>query len=268
MQRLDVSGQSKGGFIAEVLQTVLSEGALLFLAATTLLCTLAGPFGTYDHMTLPIRYLFWFGITAGGMLMFVALRLAAVRWIGPGRQMRFDLCLLAGMTTGMAAYAALMYRLAGAEDLYSYTQTQFHVIAITATVYALRRVIPGLEDPRCTLAVDDQRTKDPASEQARLSRRLNNPDADILRLSVEDHFVNVVTTEGTERLRMRFTDAIDEMAPVDGFCTHRSHWVVESHVRGMSKDGSRIAVEMSNGDLIPVSRKYRPDLEERALGWA
>ncbi|MDK3017139.1 LytTR family DNA-binding domain-containing protein [Pseudodonghicola flavimaris] len=111
---------------------------------------------------------------------------------------------------------------------------------------------------------------DPPEEMAppppRLMRRLPETFAGpILRLSSEDHFVDVVGAEGHHRLRMRLTDAIDEMDTVDGYCSHRSHWVARVAIEGVEREGGRIFLRLVNGDRVPVSRTYKPDLEAAGI---
>ncbi len=87
----------------------------------------------------------------------------------------------------------------------------------------------------------------------------------VFRLAVRDHCVDVVTSEGVFTIRSRFTDAIAEMEPVEGHCAHRSHWVVDSAIEGTEKQGGKTFLRLSNGDLVPISRKYRPGLEQAGL---
>ncbi|MGV6802766.1 MAG: LytTR family DNA-binding domain-containing protein [Ruegeria sp.] len=88
---------------------------------------------------------------------------------------------------------------------------------------------------------------------------------EILRLTVRDHNVDVVTTEGTFTIRSRFADAISEMDPVSGHCTHRSHWVTDAAILSVSKSKGKTFLRLRNDDLVPVSRKYKPQLEEDGL---
>ncbi len=88
---------------------------------------------------------------------------------------------------------------------------------------------------------------------------------EIYRLTVRDHSVDVVTSEGTFTIRSRLTDAIADMEPVPGHCTHRSHWVVDAAIAGVEKQGGKICLRLRNDDLVPVSRKYKPLLEEDGL---
>ncbi|MDX1742426.1 MAG: LytTR family DNA-binding domain-containing protein [Ruegeria sp.] len=110
----------------------------------------------------------------------------------------------------------------------------------------------------------------PLSETApvspRLAKRLPGSfRGQIYRLTVRDHFVDVVTTEGTFTIRSRFTDAIAEMEPVSGHCTHRSHWVTDAAIDRVEKRGGKTFLRLKNKDLVPVSRKYKPQLEQDGL---
>ncbi len=102
--------------------------------------------------------------------------------------------------------------------------------------------------------------------QPRLVSRLPDSfDGEIYHLSVRDHLVHVATSQGRFTIRSRFTDAIAEMEPIAGHCTHRSHWVTEAAISGVEKQAGRTFLRMCNGDLIPVSRKYHPALEQAGL---
>ncbi len=98
-----------------------------------------------------------------------------------------------------------------------------------------------------------------------LNRLPDSFDGQIVRLSVRDHNVDVITTTGTFTIRSRFTDAIAEMEPMDGCCTHRSHWVVRSAIVGPERGGGKNWLRLSNGDRVPVSRKYKPMLEDEGI---
>ena len=88
----------------------------------------------------------------------------------------------------------------------------------------------------------------------------------MLRLTANDHFVEIATDNGAETLRMRLVDAIDEMEPVNGYCVHRSHWVSHEAIDRIERENShKIFVILNNNDRIPVSRKYRINLEN--AGW-
>lgn len=79
----------------------------------------------------------------------------------------------------------------------------------------------------------------------------------LIRLEVQDHYVLVVTSRGTQLLLMRLGDAIVEAGP--GQQVHRSHWVAEHEdnvlIRGSGKN-SRLCVRAADGFEVPVSRTF------------
>ncbi|MEM1007093.1 MAG: LytTR family DNA-binding domain-containing protein, partial [Pseudomonadota bacterium] len=100
----------------------------------------------------------------------------------------------------------------------------------------------------------------------RLTRRLPETfRGRIYRLTVRDHNVDVVTSEGLFTIRHRFKDAIDDMEPIAGHRAHRSHWIADAAVSGVQRVDGKIWLRLVNGDLVPVSRKYKPMLEQDGL---
>lgn len=81
-------------------------------------------------------------------------------------------------------------------------------------------------------------------------------DGALLHLSVSDHYVEVATDRGTGRVLMRFSDAIGEVASVDGLRVHRSHWVARAAVATVERDRGRTFLTLTNGARVPVSRAY------------
>ena len=87
----------------------------------------------------------------------------------------------------------------------------------------------------------------------------------LISISVRDHYVDVVTAKGTEMLLLRLSDAIREIAPIEGLQVHRSHWVAKGQVTAAIRKGDRAILTMSNGSDIPVSRTYVPALKAAGL---
>ena len=88
----------------------------------------------------------------------------------------------------------------------------------------------------------------------------------LIRLEVQDHYVLVVTTRGTELLLMRLGDAIAETGGNTGQQIHRSHWVSDTGVKSVIRDGGRnprLTVQTSDGQVLPVSRSQMPDVRSR-----
>ena len=98
----------------------------------------------------------------------------------------------------------------------------------------------------------------PAEIRARLYDRLPaGTTADVVRLTVNDHYVAVYLDDGTDhRLLMRLADAVAEMDGVPGFCTHRSHWVSQRHISRRTREDSRDYLLMTGDVRVPISKTY------------
>lgn len=85
----------------------------------------------------------------------------------------------------------------------------------------------------------------------------------LLRLSVQDHYTEVVTSRGRELVLLRFADALKETAAMPGLRVHRSHWVADAHVESLKRDNGRLLILTRDGTQIPVSRSYAEDVRRR-----
>ncbi|MEX0308007.1 MAG: LytTR family DNA-binding domain-containing protein [Ruegeria sp.] len=215
---------------------------------------LAYSFAPFRDMTLSFsqRLLFWTGV------MLLAL---AATWTA-GKLVRERLSL-SGLLVRDLAFVLLILTLF-APSLWLLTWIVFTLNGLIAP--GLSMVIPyGLLFATGLLLVRKREDNVEAAEEPkpRLYTRLPATfQGQICRLSVRDHYVDVVTSEGTYTIRSRFTDAIAEMEPVPGHCTHRSHWVVDAEIVGVKKEAGKSFLNLSNGDQVPVSRKYKQKLVE------
>jgi DNA-binding LytR/AlgR family response regulator len=78
----------------------------------------------------------------------------------------------------------------------------------------------------------------------------------LLRLSVQDHYTEVVTSRGRELVLLRFSDALRETGGTPGLQVHRSHWVADAHVEAIKRDNGKILILARDGTQIPVSRSF------------
>lgn len=272
----------------------LSRGEVAILSLFSLLAAYGGPFGTFDF-SFGRRLLYWSLVVVSSALMaaFFARWARQRNWVR--KPLVADLMVVGLMTLcftpillGLTGY--LLPRQVSRPDSYIYFAQLVAVITLGVTLS--RRVIPHLvlgSDRHLPFAENDDLDlpegtgealgdedvpdePDPAMEEPegpprpRLYRRLpEGTDGEILRLTSEDHFVDVVTTDGTHRLRMRLADAIAELDTVEGLSTHRSHWVAREAIAGAEREGGRQFLVLVNGDRVPVSRTYKPVLEEAGL---
>ena len=86
-----------------------------------------------------------------------------------------------------------------------------------------------------------------------------------MALTVQDHYVNIRTTNGSELVLMRLADAIREVGDTKGLQVHRSHWIAVDQVTAASRKGDGAVLSMTQGDDIPVSRANVAKIREAGL---
>lgn len=231
----------------------------------TLVVAAAGPFGTYVSFSFAARLAFWGTIIVASGLVGTSLRGLAERVLPADRPISRDALVIVLMSLIFTPFVCLLSaRMSGQSGITmaGFLRTMSFVALVSLGISISRRLIALVFAPPPERPV----VPEPDAELPRLARRLPSGfDGNVIRLNVKDHQVNVVTTEGDYALRLRFGDAVDEMAPVDGFCTHRSHWVARRAVSGAEKDQGKTYLRLVNGDRVPVSRTYMPDLEDAGL---
>ena len=226
--------------------------AFVFLS---LLASISAPFGGHS-MSFVQRFLFWLLVmgVAGG-IAHQSHRLVE-RHLPDAALLGKDLMIVALVTLLFTPALWLLIRLlalpsaAASPDLWS--MARYGTIFASGLIILRRGVLSGnaVEKP----------------SQPRIYKRLPEGFSEqILRLTVRDHSVDVVTDQGVHTIRSRFGDAIDEMSPIAGHCTHRSHWVTEAAIESVERSGGKTHLRLTNGDLIPISRKYRPGLEDAGI---
>ncbi len=248
----------------EIFHPLTKRSNLALLAVVTFLFATMGPFGTYDAHSFLYRLLCWSIVSVAYLVVGSVCYRISRSLFPPDRPILQDLAMAALTILSFTPLLWLLTRHHSFEDLPlspSFLNMGNFATVITFCVCALRRIIPGIEPIGYFGAKSGQKSEGP-----RLTRRLSPEfSGPILRLSVRDHFVDVISATGAETIRMRFADAIDEMDTVAGYCTHRSHWVTRDAIAGSERDGSKIFLRLVNGDRVPVSRKYKPALEEAGL---
>lgn len=87
----------------------------------------------------------------------------------------------------------------------------------------------------------------------------------LIAIQAEDHYLRVHTTNGSDLILMRLSDALDELNGVEGAQTHRSWWVARGAVRGARRHEGRATLRLDGGLTAPVSRRFARALRES--GW-
>ena len=239
-------------------------GAVVIVA---LLVGFTGPFGTEVYMALAPRLAYWLG-------MIVTTYATGLFFSSLVRQTLAPLALPSPWRIGLTAFVTSLPVLAlvvsfnalflGLElptgiALVSAWLTSFvisfgiiilHVLAENGAASATGK--PETEHPE----------RDPPPLLERLPVELRGP---LVRLSMQDHYVEVETVKGTTLILLRMSDAIKETEGATGLRIHRSHWVARDQITRVERRDGKVVVETKTGARLPVSRGYLPALRETGL---
>lgn len=224
-------------------------------ALATVLCTIAGPFGTHAVFEVLPRFLYWAGVTAVSVLGSVLCMRLSER-----RSPWSKLAVWGGFTLLLAGALHLLNSLLFSNWV---GLDQFvHLLGnIAVTVGVVHGAIALAQHVFST--GEDEKDADP---QIVFMRRLPiEKRAPLIRLEAQDHYLNVVTQAGSALILMRLQDAVDALAGTQGLQVHRSHWVAQTAVAAHRRDRGRDFLVLSNGDEIPVSRSFRTRVQEAGL---
>lgn len=235
-----------------------SRTTFLVWVLTSATATLMGPFGTFDGISLVPRAAFWFGILGASIFIGLALR-ATIRMFLPRLSDWPETLLFA--TLLMCVFTPILHAVVSAlsdgQSGMSFAEMGLVVFVVPLVVAALRHI----------LAVPRPDLLRASMPKPRILQRL--PDEcgrRILRISVRDHYVEIVTDRTREKLLMRFSDAMAEAEGIPGLQVHRSHWVAEDAVRAVETDKGRMYLSLEDGSRVPVSRGFRDAVREAGIG--
>ena len=228
-----------------------------------------GPFGSYGLFSFGQRLLIWVPLTAAAIFGVSVVRAFVFGVLGVHEFPRGSV-LVAGLACALIcppvhvlAHSAFNGSVIKEP---SWAELIMLVGSITLGVCSLRHSFqPATLLPQF-VAEDPAPEPEPLTPIPRLVARLEpEVQGDLLSMSVRNHYVDVQTTRGAGSLLMRFSDAMSEVAPVEGAQIHRSHWVAWAAVAAVEKDEGKLFLRLHTGARIPVSRNHRDKLEQRGL---
>ncbi len=249
-------------------------------AVTSVFGVVAAPFGS-EQLTLPGRMLFWPVVVGGSILIGAALRVLVRDYFGWKRYPIEAPALAVLATLVLTPLCLAMAHLLADAGQYTphWPEVAAYVYIVSMAVTSLRHALAAGAAPRAgtrragpaTGQTEPDATAPqgavvvalapsglpPARLEARIEARLDPlVRAPLVRLQMRNHYVDVVTEAGMDSLLLRLADAIAETDGVEGLQVHRSHWVARSAISGLLRGRGKVALWMSDGAVVPVSRRH------------
>lgn len=245
-------------------------------AVLVLIAVITGPFGTFDTLGTWERLGYWLLVIVGvGFFMNLMVILALRRRpLGPVATLirMGGATVIAGLPSAMvvlgveSVFRGISPSVDFALRLWLMT-TMIGFIVVTAEY---RSHLSGTPTQCTKLAVrgPDAAKSPPVPEAAPplpvLFLRNLSPElgGKLVSLSIEDHYLDVVTEAGRERILKRMADAVAELDGYPGMQIHRSHWVALDAIERLARDGRRVEAVLKDGRRLPVSRPNMAALTE------
>ena len=210
-------------------------------------CGVVGPLGTFTTMGFGVRLFLW-GASAGLALILGGLLSEIVATVNPqATRIKHGIWVALGFCVAfppLLAWAAHVQIFPADAPMLGFFKIYLFIISF-AVLFGLMLLL--IEPKTVDAALPRLYARLPVTGTAR-----------VCRLSVSDHYTEAYMTDGgCHRLLMRFSDAVNEMDNVDGFCSHRSHWVTRASVVSGTRRGTREFIALEDGTEVPVGKTYR-----------
>ncbi|MCZ7938658.1 LytTR family DNA-binding domain-containing protein [Agrobacterium salinitolerans] len=242
---------------------------LTFLAVLAIFI-LTGPFGTSETMSFADRLLYW-TIVQGGAWMFAISFSVIANTILAGHIGNMLTRMMIGSLTSALPIGLLLTvtnqifygrEMALASVLKSSLSSLplcaiFCLLSYLTTCRSFEKVAEAATDINADADLDVKGSI-PLLERLPPQKR-----GELLRLSVQDHYTQIVTTHGQQLVLLRFADALKELGQTAGLQVHRSHWIADADVISLRKQAGRLYVMARDGSEIPVSRSYSAAVQAR-----
>ncbi|MEQ1405212.1 LytTR family DNA-binding domain-containing protein [Neorhizobium sp. Rsf11] len=230
-------------------------------ALIVLIFAVSGPYGTSERMMFGVRLGYWLIVHA--VTWTIAIGLSVTAEVLLRNRLRHTLArmmigsLVAALPIGFAL-GVIDFAFSGAwNEMNNGLQRALVALPLCAlfcllTYTAMHRQIAEVSTPPPVTPAPAASI--PLADPEILSRLKPQNRGPLVRLSVEDHYTEVVTTRGRELILLRFADALRELGTTPGLQVHRSHWVADQHVEKLRRDGGKLFVVMKDGVEVPISR--------------
>jgi hypothetical protein len=253
--------------LREMQAATVSRYSRIGMILAIVLLAVSGPFGTFQSFNIGQRVGYWAVMVVGSYLVGQAAATFFLELLREQIDRKWPRVLLAGLlaslpvTMGVLLVNGVAYQHVGVADSLSiWMYTTLVTLAVVVVFVSFGELMGGAQANQ-TEGVAPAAAETPPPMQAAATppvlERVPLPQRGrLLALTVEDHYVDIVTDRGKTLVLMRLADAIREAAPVPGLQIHRSHWVALDAVRRTERSDGKTTVELSNGLRLPISRGY------------
>lgn len=258
--------------LAETVRRSLHPISIAIWLAASVLAALAGPFGTFNAGSIELIALYWMIVIGTAIPLGHAIRILVTECLSHRPVMQHDVMVPSIMAMLYTPFVMLCNRVIlgkppdeGVSQLMFFLTVLIIACMVSILIVVFRNVAEldaGDRGGRDRGANTGGATTGDDALRPRLLDRIGAPaGAGLLRMTVDDHYVIIHLDDGSvHRLLMRFADAVAEASGIDGFLTHRSHWVAVQAVQGLERDAGREVVMLIDGSSVPVSRTFRSHL--------
>jgi len=259
-------------FFDSLLPAALKRGIVFPVLAwllASLIAGIAGPLGTYESMPLAMRLGYWSALIGVAVALGLGIRLMVVRVMGrsDGLSDMVGPVIMAPVFGGMVT---LFNGLVLGRTPLSWDALWWNigVVALVCWGVVLVRVyVRWVTAPEGAAASGIKAgAQDGAVAAGPVPVFLQDVAPEIRDgfrwIEADDHYLRVHARDGrSERVLMRFRDALEHLSDVPGVRVHRSHWVRTDAITDIRPDGKRHKIVLPCGSEVPVSKTYLADLQ-------
>jgi len=247
--------------LRELQAAFTSPRVLVGMASVSLILGLSGPFNTLVEFGLAQRMVYWLAMVvltygAGQAAATLTLTLAGSR---------LGATWLRVLVTGLVAGVPVTLVVLGVNAIAYGARLTINPFELWAdcTVISLAVVATSIVLVRGS---PSQPAAEPVAAPPPILERVPHPQRGRLsHMSMQDHYVEIVTDKGKVLVLMRLSDAIKETTGVAGLQIHRSHWVALEAIKRVERGDGKAVVHMQTGARLPLSRSYFAAAKEAGL---
>ncbi|MCF6328009.1 MAG: LytTR family transcriptional regulator [Devosiaceae bacterium] len=200
--------------------------------------------------------MFWAVLVAGNGLFFhliVIYTLNNKRLANWPRIQRLLLGCFIASFPGVLVFLAVDYWFRGLVYIFPHHLYLWLTVFVIGTGIAYANFMP----PFAKLSKEAKNSEIDLEKIPFLRRISNEIGYSLISLSMQDHYVEVITSKGRELVHLTFADAIRELKNYPGTQIHRSHWISNDAISSLSREGRATFVETIDGRKLPISAPHQ-----------